>query len=100
MRELNPKQRYYTDVEVAEYINQSVKTIRKWRRCGYGPAFHKFGRSVRYSYADIKIFEQQNRHINTSSNADVSRRACAVDPRAGAEPIQFASVSDAARRDK
>lgn len=44
---------FLTEKQVAEMICQSVRTIQKWRTTGHGPAFHKFGQSVRYSLADV-----------------------------------------------
>lgn len=101
MREQKTKQRYYTDIEVAAYLNQSVKTIRKWRRCGCGPTFHKFGRSVRYLITDLELFEQQNRRTSTSSNADLIN-AGTVGARLSASAKSAAATSgvDVAGRDK
>jgi len=45
--------RFLTEKQVADLICQSVRTIQKWRMTGHGPAFHKFGQSVRYHQTDV-----------------------------------------------
>ncbi|MBX9453298.1 MAG: helix-turn-helix domain-containing protein [Mesorhizobium sp.] len=44
----------------------SLKTLRNWRVSGYGPAFRKIGRSVRYAMSDIQQFETDKRRLSTS----------------------------------
>ena len=46
----------FTEKEVAEKLNCKVSTLRKWRLLGKGPHYHKVGRLVRYSDADIAAF--------------------------------------------
>lgn len=39
--------------QVAEYLNMSAASLRKWRRLGDGPKFVKIGRAVRYKRQDV-----------------------------------------------
>jgi excisionase family DNA binding protein len=44
------------DQQVAEYLNMSAASLRKWRRLGGGPKFLKIGRSVRYRREDVETW--------------------------------------------
>jgi hypothetical protein len=39
--------------DAARYIGFTSAALRKWRREGRGPAYIRFGRSVRYRIADL-----------------------------------------------
>ena len=39
--------------QLAEYLKISVPTVRSWRLFRKGPAYHKFGSSVRYRISDV-----------------------------------------------
>ena len=41
------------DTEVAEYLNLSVSTIRRWRLIGKGPRWFRIGGSVRYPHKEL-----------------------------------------------
>ena len=42
-----------SDTELADDLNMSVRTLRRWRLEGRGPEWKKFGGAVRYSRAAI-----------------------------------------------
>ena len=44
------------DQQVAEYLNMSAASLRKWRRLGGGPKFLKIGRAVRYRREDVETW--------------------------------------------
>jgi predicted DNA-binding transcriptional regulator AlpA len=44
------------DQQVAEYLNMSAASLRKWRRLGGGPKFLKIGSSVRYRREDVETW--------------------------------------------
>lgn len=44
------------ETEAAAYLGLAPKTLSRWRWSGKGPAFHKFGSSVRYSINDLDSF--------------------------------------------
>lgn len=46
--------------EAAEYIGFSRYALESWRVSGKGPRFHKIGRLVKYSEADLIEFVNQN----------------------------------------
>jgi hypothetical protein len=50
----------------ADLLCQSVRTLQKWRTSGAGPAYYKFGRSVRYSLVDLNQWLDQRRRFHTS----------------------------------
>jgi predicted DNA-binding transcriptional regulator AlpA len=45
-----------TDFQAAEFLGQSVFTLRKHRSLGIGPKYCKLGRSVRYRLADLEEY--------------------------------------------
>ena len=59
-------QRFLTEKQVAELLHQSVRTLQKWRGTGQGPAFHKFGNSVRYLLSNIVHWIARSRIPHTS----------------------------------
>ena len=61
-----PQPIFLTERQVADMICQSVRTIQKWRVTGHGPAFHKFGQSVRYSLADVHDWIAHRRVLHTA----------------------------------
>jgi len=42
---------------VAEYYGLPEKTLAAWRSQGKGPTYRKYGRHVRYSWADVLAWE-------------------------------------------
>lgn len=50
-----------TQLEAAEMLGRSVRTLALWRRRRYGPAFHKIGGAVMYSPEDITEFLRGSR---------------------------------------
>ncbi|BBO72836.1 hypothetical protein DSCW_02530 [Desulfosarcina widdelii] len=49
------------DTEASVILNVAVQTVRNWRHKGAGPAYHKFGRAVRYRIRDLREYIRQNR---------------------------------------
>jgi hypothetical protein len=41
-------QGYSSEAETAEQLGKAVRTLRKWRQLGVGPAFIKFGKTILY----------------------------------------------------
>ena len=52
--------------EAAERLGLSVKTLRRWRWSGRGPAFRKLGSAVRYAEEDLAAFIEGARRRSTS----------------------------------
>jgi hypothetical protein len=46
----------YTEAETATRLKIAPSTLRNWRKVGRGPAFRRFGRSVRYLGEDIEAY--------------------------------------------
>ena len=51
---------FYTIEEVAQRLNLSTKSIRRWVRSG-DLAAHRFGRSLRIAESDLKNFLERRR---------------------------------------
>ncbi len=45
-----------TEREVAEALNVSISSIRRWRLIGKGPAYVKINSSVRYQISSVEDF--------------------------------------------
>lgn len=46
-----------TEIELAERLGLSVRTLQDWRRAGKGLSYLKIGKSVRYPLEIIEQFE-------------------------------------------
>jgi hypothetical protein len=55
-----PKQqkRFCNELEAAEYLGLSVLTLQCWRLRKTGPVYCKFGKSVRYSIAELERYAE------------------------------------------
>ncbi|MEH6629601.1 MAG: helix-turn-helix domain-containing protein [Halopseudomonas aestusnigri] len=51
-----PTKTYLNEHEVSDLLQVPVPTLRRWRFTNQGPNYHKFGRSVRYSQADLEHY--------------------------------------------
>ena len=48
-----------TEVEVAQRLDISTRTLQQWRRAGIGPAFIRIGQNtIRYRSEDVDAYEQ------------------------------------------
>ena len=54
------------ETKAARILGLSVKTLRRWRWAGKGPAFRKIGRAVRYASSDLEAFIVSARRTSTS----------------------------------
>jgi predicted site-specific integrase-resolvase len=42
-----------TEAQVAERLQVSIQTMRRWRRESIGPPWHRAGRQIRYRPAEV-----------------------------------------------
>ena len=49
-----------TEVQAADALNLSVRTLQAWRPQGVGPAFVKAGRAIRYRRRDLHAWIDAN----------------------------------------
>lgn len=49
------------EIQAAEYLGVQPSTLRGWRVDKRGPVYHKSGRSVRYSRADLDDWLKNNK---------------------------------------
>ena len=57
---------FKTTAEAAEIMGLKKGTLEVWRYQGKGPLYHKIGRLVRYTGADIEAFINGSRRRSTS----------------------------------
>ena len=55
-----------TTKQTAIYLNLSPRTLESYRLTGEGPRFYRYGRIVRYSVSDLKIWKQKRLFNSTS----------------------------------
>ncbi len=65
----NVKQKLATAGDVANYLGVPVATLAQWRHVGRGPGFHKVGRHVRYVWADVDHWLDDQRSDGRGSAA-------------------------------
>ena len=64
---LNGNGQHVNEVQLAEMLNLSRRTLQGWRRKGEGPAFEKFGRSVRYASGTIEAWIATRERASTTA---------------------------------
>ena len=68
--------RHFTQVQVADRWQMSVRTLERWRWLGQGPRFMKLGGRVAYRLQDIEEFEaEQLRQFTPRARRPGSRAA-------------------------
>ncbi len=55
-----------TEVQAADLLNLSVRTLQAWRLRGGGPCFVRLGRAVRYRRQDLTSWLDANTLAHTS----------------------------------
>lgn len=65
--------RYLSTREAAELLGLSNRTLDRYRVTGAGPAFHKFGNSVRYRRSDLRKWARERRRRSTSDDGGDGR---------------------------
>ena len=56
----------FTELEAAEYLHLSVRTLQGWRVKGSPLTFIKVGRAVRYRLTDLEAFVERGSRRSTS----------------------------------
>jgi hypothetical protein len=49
-----------TEVQAADLLSLSVRTLQAWRARHFGPAFVRAGRAVRYRPRDLLVWMDEN----------------------------------------
>ena len=62
---------FIDEIQAADFLCQSVRTLQKWRVSGFGPRFYKTGRSVRYRRRDLLDWAATRRRENTTCAATI-----------------------------
>ena len=57
---------FIDEIQAAEFLCQSIRTLQKWRTIGFGPNYYKPGRSVRYRRRDLRVWAETRMRKNTS----------------------------------
>lgn len=55
-----------TEIQAAELLNLSTRTLQAWRIKGGGPRFLKLGRAIRYRIADLNTWLEARALAHTS----------------------------------
>lgn len=50
-----------TEIDAADFLRLSVRTLQAWRHQRHGPAFVRAGRAIRYRRADLIAWIEANR---------------------------------------
>ena len=58
-----------TQLEAADFLGCSVRTLTLWRSKGSGPVFIKIGGGIRYTVPDLLAFLHKNRVTPTTDEA-------------------------------
>ncbi len=69
LAEKYPNQTHLTTRQAAYVLGLSSKTLENWRVKGCGPMFVRFGRSVRYRYAELRRWAAKHSLNSTSAVA-------------------------------
>ena len=59
--------KHLNEVQVAELLNLSRRTLQGWRLKGEGPTFEKFGRSVRYAADAVEAWIAAQERASTTA---------------------------------
>lgn len=51
------------EVQAAKLLNLSVRTLQAWRPKGYGPAFIRAGRAIRYQRQDLRVWVEARKVV-------------------------------------
>lgn len=49
-----------SEIQAADFLNLSIRTLQAWRAQGRGPSFVHAGRSIRYRLADLHSWISAN----------------------------------------
>jgi hypothetical protein len=61
-----------TEVQTADVLNLSIRTLQAWRTKGSGPSFVRAGRAIRYRRCDLYAWMDAN--TVSSTRPDVTQR--------------------------
>jgi hypothetical protein len=61
-----------TEVQTADVLNLSIRTLQAWRTKGSGPSFVRAGRAIRYRRCDLYAWMDAN--TVSSTRPDVTPR--------------------------
>ena len=62
---------YLSTLQAARMLGLSTKTLARYRVRGNGPVFHRFGRRIRYSHADLVAWAATRRRASTFDDGTV-----------------------------
>jgi len=64
-----------TEVQAADFLNLSIRTLQAWRAKGCGPAYVRAGRAIRYRRRDLVAWMDANTVALTRPPLAVQRPA-------------------------
>jgi hypothetical protein len=63
---------YWTNEDLAERYQVSLRTVRHWRFTGTGPPGIRIGGLVRYDPAEVRAWEREKRRAAEAARAEVA----------------------------
>ena len=82
-QQANDPERLLTEIQAADFLRLSSRTLQAWRSQGVGPEYVKAGRAVRYRRSALIAWTEQNTVFATRSVPVVTEESNAT---AGAAP--------------
>ena len=62
-------ERLLTEIQAADLLRLSGRTLQAWRTQGRGPSFVRAGRAIRYRRCDINTWLEENTEIPAAASA-------------------------------
>jgi hypothetical protein len=93
-----PDEHFMTEKEAAALLSMSVRSLQGFRYRGGGPRYCKFGRSVRYTRADLITWARTSRRNSTSDpgpRSEPGEEDAAADPADLSEAEEDSTPDDA-----
>ncbi len=88
-----------TTAQAAVLLGLKAATLSNWREDGSADlAFSKFGRSVRYRYADVVAFVEARRCMSTLAAKQLKREPAVKTPVVTVKPLPRAKKSSSRRK--
>jgi predicted DNA-binding transcriptional regulator AlpA len=81
-----------TEIETAQLLGISPRTLQNWRRSGRGPVHVRLGGLVRYAPQDVESFIAQGRSIAASRSDTKSDRVDPLQAETASAPTQDAAA--------
>lgn len=76
-QQANDPERLLTEIQAADLLRLSARTLQAWRSQGVGPEYVKAGRAVRYRRSALITWTEQNTVVATALVPSGSKKSLA-----------------------